>query len=43
MVDETEFSKNNMKKFLDMQLFYLSIWFYLVSAGHSTEDKFKLI
>ena len=43
MVDETEFSKNNMKKFLDTQLFHLSVWFYLVSVDCSAEDKFKLV
>ena len=43
MVDETEFSENDMKKFLDTQLFHLSVQFYLVSADHSTEDKFKLV
>ena len=43
MVDETEFSENDMKKFLDTQLFHSSVWFYLVSVSHSAEDKFKLV
>ena len=43
MINKTEFSKNNIKKFLNTQLFHLSVQFYLVSVSHSAEDKFKLI
>jgi len=41
--DETDFNNSNIEDFLNLQLFHLSVWVYLVSTEHAASQKSKLI